>query len=184
VGQGPGSRSVATGSPLATRRLATRLGRLARAGDVLALVGSLGAGKTTFVTGLAEGLGVPRETRVQSPTFTLVNEYQGRLPLYHIDLYRIAEAGELDELGLHEYLGGVGCCAVEWFDRFPEVAPAGYLEVGFELLGERGRRLTVTPHGAVAEARAREWLDERRGPREPAGARRQGADTTGARRAR
>jgi tRNA threonylcarbamoyladenosine biosynthesis protein TsaE len=161
-------RGITTRSPDETRRLAARLGRLARPGDVIALVGELGAGKTTFVTGLAEGLAVPRETRVQSPTFTLVNEYQGRLPLYHIDLYRIAEAGELDELGLHEYLGGAGLCAVEWFDRFPEVAPAGYLEVGFEFEGERGRHLTVTPHGAAAEDRAREWLDARRRPRQPA----------------
>ncbi|MBI5479064.1 MAG: tRNA (adenosine(37)-N6)-threonylcarbamoyltransferase complex ATPase subunit type 1 TsaE [Deltaproteobacteria bacterium] len=175
---------MSAASPEGTRRLAARLGRLARPGDVIALVGELGAGKTTFVTGLAEGLGVPRETRVQSPTFTLVNVHQGRLPLYHIDLYRIAEATELDELGLHEYLGGAGLCAVEWFDRFPEVAPAGCLEVGFELDGERGRRLTITPHGAVAAQRAREWLDERRRPRQPAEAHRQTKGTTGARRAR
>jgi tRNA threonylcarbamoyladenosine biosynthesis protein TsaE len=166
------ARRVATESPLATRRLAARLGRVARPGDVVALVGDLGAGKTTFVIGLAAGLGVPHETRVQSPTFTLVNEYQGRLPLYHIDLYRIAEPGELDELGLHEYLGGAGLSAVEWFDRFPEVAPPNYLEVAFEPVGERGRRLTVTPHGEGAEARAREWLDAGPRKRQPARARR------------
>jgi len=174
VADAPAPRRVATESPLATRRLAARLGRIARPGDVVALVGDLGAGKTTFVIGLAEGLGVPRETRVQSPTFTLVNEYQGRLPLYHVDLYRIAETGELDELGLHEYLGGAGLAAVEWFDRFPEVAPPSYLEVGFEFVGEKGRRLTITPRGAAAEERAREWLDERRRPREPAQTRRRG----------
>jgi tRNA threonylcarbamoyladenosine biosynthesis protein TsaE len=168
VAEASPARRVATRSPAETRRLAARLGRLARPGDVIALVGDLGAGKTTFVTGLADGLGVPHETRVQSPTFTLVNEYQGRMPLYHIDLYRIAEAGELDELGLHEYLGGAGLSAVEWFDRFPEVASAGYLEVGFEFAGERGRRLAVTPHGAAAAERAREWLDGRRRPRQPA----------------
>ena len=173
-------RRVSIASPAGTRRLAARLGRIARPGDVIALVGSLGAGKTTFVVGLAEGLAVPRETRVQSPTFTLVNEYQGRLPLYHIDLYRIAAASELDELGLHEYLGGAGLAAVEWFDRFPEVAPPNYLEVGFAFAGERGRRLTVTPHGAAAAARAREWLDGRRRPRQPAEGRRR----TGARRPR
>ena len=169
---GEAARRVATRSPAATRRLAARLGRIVRPGDVIALVGELGAGKTTFVTGLAEGLAVPPETRVQSPTFTLVNEYQGRLPLYHIDLYRIAAAGELDELGLHEYLGGAACCAVEWFDRFPEVAPPSYLEVAIAFAGERGRRLTVTPRGAEAEGRAREWLDEQARPRQPAGARR------------
>ena len=177
--EGSGTRRVTTRSPAATRRLAARLGRIARPGDVVALVGDLGAGKTTFVVGLAEGLAVPPETRVQSPTFTLVNEYQGRLPLYHIDLYRIAATGELDELGLHEYLGGAGLSAVEWFDRFPEVAPPSYLEVAIAFAGERGRRLTVTPRGAEAEGRAREWLDERARPRQPAEARR-----TGARRAR
>jgi tRNA threonylcarbamoyladenosine biosynthesis protein TsaE len=184
VRQAPVVRRISTRSPAETRRLAATLGRLARPGDVIALVGELGAGKTTFVTGLAEGLEVPRETRVQSPTFTLVNEYQGRLPLYHIDLYRIADAEELDELGLHEYLGGVGLCAVEWFDRFAEVAPPSYLEVRLELKGERGRRLTATPRGAAAAERVREWLDERRRPRQPAEARRQGHWKAGARRAR
>jgi tRNA threonylcarbamoyladenosine biosynthesis protein TsaE len=178
-----GPRRVTTRSPAATRQLAARLGRIARPGDAIALVGELGAGKTTFVIGLAEGLGVPRGTRVQSPTFTLVNEYPGRLPLYHIDLYRIAEAGELDELGLHEYLHGAGLSAVEWFDRFPEVAPASYLEVAIELAGERGRRLRVTPHGAAAADRAREWLDERARKRQPAKARRT-KGKGGARRAR
>jgi tRNA threonylcarbamoyladenosine biosynthesis protein TsaE len=156
----PGAaREVVTASPAETRRLAARLGRVARPGDVVALVGDLGAGKTTFVIGLAAGLGVPRQTRVQSPTFTLVNEYPGRIPLYHVDLYRIVDAGELDELGLREYLGGAGLAAVEWFDRFAEVAPPDYLEVRLDILGERGRRLVVVPHGPVAAVRAREWLD-------------------------
>ena len=156
--------SVTTGSPAATRRLAARLGRLAQPGDVIALVGDLGAGKTTFVTGLAEGLGVPRETRVQSPTFTLVNEYQGRLPLYHIDLYRLGDASELGELGLDEYFGGAGVCAVEWFDKYPEIAPLAYLEVRLCFEGERNRRIDVVPRGtdptglSVMTQRAWAWL--------------------------
>jgi tRNA threonylcarbamoyladenosine biosynthesis protein TsaE len=161
---------MVTASPAATRRVAARLGRLVAPGDVLALIGDLGAGKTTFVTGLAGGLGIPDGVRVQSPTFTLVNEYGGgRLPLYHVDLYRLERHADLDELGLEEYLEGHGVCAVEWFDRFPDLRPDRYLEVRLAVTGPRGRELTLTPHGERAAALARGVARRpRRGqPREP-----------------
>lgn len=102
-----------TGSPDETQALAARLARLLRPGDAVVLSGDLGAGKTTFVKGLALGLGMdPAE--VVSPTFTLINEYPGQIPLFHFDLYRLADGRELAELGFDEYLEREGICAIEW----------------------------------------------------------------------
>ena len=99
-----------------TRSVGRGLAADLRAGDCILLEGSLGAGKTEFARGLAEGLGVSPD-EVRSPTFTLVNIYTGRLPVYHIDLYRIERAPELRELGLEEVLGTDGVAIVEWPDR-------------------------------------------------------------------
>src|SRR5258705_7953600 len=98
---------VDSDSPDETAALGERLGRVLEAGDVVALIGDLGAGKTAFVQGMARGLEVTSQ-RVASPTFTLVNEHPGRVPLYHIDLYRLTRADELVEIGFEEYLGGDG----------------------------------------------------------------------------
>jgi tRNA threonylcarbamoyladenosine biosynthesis protein TsaE len=144
-------------SPEAMRRLAARLGKVARPGDVIALIGTLGAGKTCFVQGLAKGLGVPKDERVASPTFNIILEHQGRIPLYHIDLYRLGDPGELAEIGLGEYLGGNGIAAVEWFDRFPEMAN-DYLEVKIDVVGEKKRAVTITAFGERAEALRMEWI--------------------------
>ncbi len=120
---------------------AAALGRRMRAGDVIGLQGDLGAGKTTFVRGLAAGLGVDAE-RVRSPTFTLVNEYGGgRMPLYHVDLYRLAPAA-VDRLALREYLEGDGVCAVEWIERLGEEVPR--LHVGLSHAGDDRRDFVVT----------------------------------------
>ena len=103
-----------------------------RAGDVLALVGDLGAGKTQWVKGLAAGLG--SDAQVTSPTFTLIHEYGGgRLPLYHLDCYRLESAAELLGIGLDDYLDGRGVLAIEWADKFPEVIPASARWVRFAI---------------------------------------------------
>ena len=103
-----------------------------RAGDVLALVGDLGAGKTQWVKGLAAGLG--SDAPVTSPTFTLIHEYAGgRLPLYHVDCYRLESAAELLGIGLDDYLDGRGVLAIEWADKFPELIPAGARWVRFAI---------------------------------------------------
>lgn len=145
-------------SPTETQELGRALGAVLQAGDVVALIGPLGAGKTAFAQGVARGLGVPAEARVASPTFTIVNEHHGRLTLYHIDLYRIGDASELDEIGLYEYLNGDGVCVVEWFDRVPEAQPRERLEVMFEPgPGDDDRLLRARAHGTVAETRLRAW---------------------------
>jgi len=114
-------------SPESTRMLAKRFSSLLAAGDVVLLQGELGAGKTEFVKGLAEGFGVTE--RVTSPTFTLLNIYQGSLPLYHFDLYRLDDAEELANIGFGEFLGGDGVAVIEWPDLFSSEMPDEYLKV-------------------------------------------------------
>ena len=145
------SRSLVltTGSAEETEAVGERVGGLARAGDVVALIGELGAGKTAFVRGLAAGLGVP-DHMVASPTFTMVAEYRGRLPVFHVDLYRL-EPGEVDLLALREYIEGPGVTAIEWFDRLPAGALDAYLAVRIEYAAP-GRRLVFQGLGPRATA--------------------------------
>lgn len=103
------------------------LGELARPGDVFALVGDLGVGKTTLVQGLAQGLGV--KDPITSPTFTLIKEYSGRLKLYHIDVYRLDDPEEILHLGLDELLMGQGLVVLEWADQVKDYLPKDYLEI-------------------------------------------------------
>lgn len=148
---------VRSRAPSVTQALARALAPLVRAGDVIALAGDLGAGKTCFVKGLAEGLGLDGR-QVASPTFNIVLEHRGgRLPLHHVDLYRIASGDELDELGLEHYLAGDGVCAVEWLERFPRLAPAERLEVRLALVADEERALTVEGFGARGETLERAW---------------------------
>ena len=133
-------------SPEATRALAARLGDRLASGDVVALNGELGSGKTEFVHGLAEGLEVPPHM-VASPSFTLVHEYPGREPLVHLDLYRLEDLPPSMLPDLEEYLSGPQVVAVEWARRLAPLLPGDYLEVDLEILGEHQRRLTFTGHG-------------------------------------
>lgn len=119
--------STITNSPEETTRLGMQLGLLLKAGDIVCLQGELGAGKTCFAKGVAQGLGI--EDPVTSPTFTLVNEYHGTLTLYHLDVYRLNGPGEMDDLGYEEYFYGDGVALVEWAERVRDVLPAERLEV-------------------------------------------------------
>ena len=121
------SACISTGSPEQTREIGRAIGEKSLAGDILLLTGELGAGKTCFIQGLAEGLGVPGYVR--SPTFVLTHQYSGRLTLFHLDLYRIDGPLEAWSLGLEEQLFGGGVCAVEWADRAPELFPDSCLWV-------------------------------------------------------
>lgn len=130
--------------------IAEALGRAAQPGDVIALSGDLGAGKTFFAQHLALGLGVPPSTRVTSPTFTVVNEHAGRVALLHADLYRLGHADELSEVGLFER-GASGVVVVEWAERFPEVVPAGALAVTLDITGPTTRRVHLDGAGPRAQ---------------------------------
>lgn len=139
-----------------TRALGRALAAVARPGTVLALIGDLGAGKTAFVQGIGEGLEVPDP--VVSPTFVLVAEHEGRLPLLHADLYRV-EPAELPGLGLEEALERWrGVAAVEWAERAPEVLPEDHLAIGIYEQGE-GRRLEARALGPAHEALLQRWRE-------------------------
>jgi len=124
-----------------------RLGRLVKGGEIIGLVGELGAGKTCFVRGFTEGVGVDKGSWVRSPTFTLINEYEGRLPVYHIDLYRVGKREQLDELNLREYLYSDGVSLIEWFEYLPADEADEYLELKLFHAGGSKRELTFVSHG-------------------------------------
>ncbi len=152
---------LVTRSPDETRAAGERLGRVLGAGEVVLLDGELGAGKTVFAQGLALGLGVPVERRVASPTFTIVNEHAGRVPLYHIDLYRLRDLDELHEIGVREYLEGAGVAVVEWPERLGALRPADALEVTIAILGEDERRIAARATGPCAGERLQAWKGQR-----------------------
>jgi tRNA threonylcarbamoyladenosine biosynthesis protein TsaE len=142
-------------SPEAMRAHGAALARVAAPGDVVGLVGDLGAGKTTFVQGLAEGLGAGPAT---SPTFTLIHVYAGgRLVLYHADLYRLDRPEELEDVGLDDIYRQDGLAAVEWMDKLPNAAPADWLEIRLEVAG-KGRRLRARAHGPQSSELLNRWL--------------------------
>ncbi len=146
-----------------TEALGYRLGQQAESGDVLLLDGELGAGKTCLARGLARGLGVPGDTPVTSPSYTLLNQYQGRLPVYHFDVYRLADVEELREIGFEECLYGDGVTLVEWVQRFPELDLEGLWVRITPAAGDCRRRLQLSARGDRAQA----WLARCRLQEEP-----------------
>jgi tRNA threonylcarbamoyladenosine biosynthesis protein TsaE len=144
-----GTRTIHSHSEDGTRVFGARLARYVRGGELIGLVGELGAGKTCLVRGLAEGLGIAPQ-KVRSPTFTLVNEYSGgRLPLHHIDLYRLVPS-PVDRMALRDYLDSDGVCVVEWFDRLGEDWP--HLRIQLTFVGANERALVAQAHGAQYDA--------------------------------
>jgi tRNA threonylcarbamoyladenosine biosynthesis protein TsaE len=133
-----------------TRELGRRCGRQLGAPMAIFLMGELGSGKTMFVQGLARGLDVPAGYYVTSPSYTLVNEYPGRLPLYHVDLYRLDAGMDWEDLGLSEILHGAGVAAVEWAERLPPEACRDRLEICFEIGADDRRTLRLLAYGQAA----------------------------------
>lgn len=117
--------------PEDTLKIARELGQKVHAGDVICLIGDLGVGKTLFSKGIAEGIGI--EENVSSPTFTIVQEYNdGRLPLYHFDVYRIEDSEEMEEVGFNDMIYGEGVCLIEWADMILDILPEHYINVRIE----------------------------------------------------
>jgi tRNA threonylcarbamoyladenosine biosynthesis protein TsaE len=125
------------------RRLAAQL----FPGAVVALIGSLGAGKTHLVRAIAEGLDIPNPNVVNSPTFVLIQEYEARLPIYHFDAYRLQTETAFADLGVHEYFAGDGVCLVEWADKVPTCLPSERLEIRITITGEQSRRFEIVGFG-------------------------------------
>jgi tRNA threonylcarbamoyladenosine biosynthesis protein TsaE len=140
---------IVTEAPDETLDLGKRFGEACRAGTVLALVGDLGAGKTRFVKGLAEGLGAARREEVTSPTFVLLNLYRGPVPLAHLDLYRL-EAVDLASLGFHDYRP-TSVVAIEWADKADPGLLGDHVRISFEVAGESSRRLMFQAWGPKSE---------------------------------
>ena len=138
-----------TNSPEETERIGVALANILTPGTVIAYRGDLGAGKTAFTRGLARGLGYGEP--VTSPTYTIVNEYLGgRLPLFHFDMYRLASADDLWDIGWEDYLDRGGICAVEWSENVEE-AMEGAISVTIEKLGEDARRITIEGGDSLAD---------------------------------
>lgn len=140
-----------TSSPEGTRALGRALAGMLRGGEILGLSGDLGSGKTCFVHGLAEGLEVGGNSWVRSPTFTLVNEYEGKLSLVHMDLFRVAQGAEMEDLHLEEYFASGSVCVIEWFERLDAVEVDEFLGIAFRYVDEQRRELRFTAHGAGYE---------------------------------
>jgi tRNA threonylcarbamoyladenosine biosynthesis protein TsaE len=135
----------------ATRRLAAAIGAALAPGDLVVLEGDLGSGKTFLVRGIARALGVPSSVRITSPTFALVNEHSGRMPIVHADLYRLGDASELTEVGLSERVGSEAVVLVEWGERFADELGDAGLWV-FLSLSAVGRTATLLSRGALGRA--------------------------------
>jgi tRNA threonylcarbamoyladenosine biosynthesis protein TsaE len=119
-------------------------------GSILALHGDLGSGKTVLVQGLAAGLDVPDTCYVTSPTYTLINEYPGRLPLFHVDLYRLNEALDMEEIGLYDILRENNITAIEWAEQLAGDLPSDYLAIDFNIISDTVRQISIHAHGEVA----------------------------------
>jgi tRNA threonylcarbamoyladenosine biosynthesis protein TsaE len=124
-----------------TQALGAGLGKQAKAGDFIACCGTLGAGKTTFIQGFAQGLGIGPEVYVRSPTFTLVHEYPARFPLYHFDFYRLSSYTEIQDIGFEDYGETEGVMIVEWADKFPELLPPKRLDVYIQIVTSGSRSI-------------------------------------------
>jgi len=131
-----------SGSPEDTLEIARMLGGALRPGDVVALTGDLGSGKTLFCKGVGETLGIP-PGRIVSPTFTIVTEHAGPVPLTHIDVYRLSGAREADEIGMREILSGDGVCLVEWAEKIAELLPTDCIQVTFTISGDDRREIAI-----------------------------------------
>jgi tRNA threonylcarbamoyladenosine biosynthesis protein TsaE len=141
---------ITSSSPRKTEQIGLLLGEILIKGDVIALSGELGTGKTTLVRGMAEGIGLEKED-VASPSFTLVNEYRGPLPLFHLDLYRLHDEKELLDVDFEAYIRGEGVVVIEWADRICRAIPSEALWIILQYIDNEGREIVVQGRGARYE---------------------------------
>ena len=144
------SFDIVTHHPDQTRALGRRFGEALTGGMVLSLEGDLGCGKTVFVQGLAQGLCVPETIYVTSPSYALIHEYPARVPLFHADLYRIENPAGLDDLGLFDIISGENVVAIEWAEKIRKALPAEGMTIGFHIVTDFIRKISMTAYGLQA----------------------------------
>ena len=126
-----------------TIELGQKLARHLSVGDVIALHGNLGSGKTTFTKGIGKGLGVKNVRHIQSPTFVLIKEYVARIPMYHIDLYRLDNLQDIEDIAVEEYIYGNGVAIIEWAEKIKAILPKKHISVKFKIKGENKREIDI-----------------------------------------
>lgn len=174
--------TITLSSQAATEAFGRAIGRALTGGETLALSGELGAGKTALVRGIAAGLGAPPQA-VSSPTFVLIHEYQGRLPLVHVDLYRLRSDAEAESTGLHDYFHGLTVTAIEWADKFPALLPADRLDMTLRHVSPTARTAHLAAQGPQSAQLLATLRHARRRPSPvPATAPARSRSTTGRRR--
>ena len=150
-------------SPEQTMDLGRIFARSLFPGDILAFWGELGAGKTCFIQGICRGLGVSEKVYITSPTFVIINRYQGRWPIYHFDFYRLSCQDEIIELGYEEFFFGQGVCLIEWADRAEELLPDEHVRILMQVISPTERRVEISAYGHNCEKRLaemdRQWRD-------------------------
>ena len=143
MSQGVMNTLLITRSPKETQRLGYKIGKLLKRADVVALIGELGSGKTCLVQGLMEGLGVLDNYKGSSPSFVLINEYKGRVPVYHFDIYRLDNVEEVVKLGYEEYFYGKGVTIIEWADKIEKLLPPNCIRIYLKILNEKEREVKI-----------------------------------------
>ena len=151
--------TIHTSGPEETARLGRVLGSFLERGDIFALVGDLGTGKTCLTSGIARGLGVPEAYFITSPTFTLINEYPGRIPLFHLDMYRLSGVADLDDMGMDEYFYGNGVMVIEWAEKITDLLPERTVHVFLHHGGGDKRKIEISAK-SDKRAKLRKALDE------------------------
>jgi tRNA threonylcarbamoyladenosine biosynthesis protein TsaE len=136
--------TLISGNPEETFLIGMTIGENLDVSDVVALVGELGTGKTRLTQGIARGIGVPEGNRITSPSFTLINEYQGRMILYHFDLYRLAGIRDIEDMGYEDYLFGDGVCVIEWADKIKDLLPDQTLFISLKYLDANKRKIVIS----------------------------------------
>ncbi len=134
---------ITTGSEKETIKAGEEISRRLKPGDMVALSGALGAGKTTLVKGIAKGLGVRDYLHVNSPSFTLVKEYKGRIPLFHFDVYRLNSLKDIEDIGYEDYLARNGIVVIEWSNKMDRILPVRHLAIALRIQGQGKRSLTI-----------------------------------------
>jgi len=138
-------KNIVTKNREATIRAGEQLAKSLGPGCLVALTGELGSGKTTFVKGIAKGLGVRNYRYVNSPSFVIIKEYKGKIPLYHFDVFRLDSPSDIDALSFEEYFYRDGICVIEWADRIKQLLPKKHIEVKIEIIGQDKRKICINP---------------------------------------